>query len=74
MALSVKVGSFIYRFNPSNPKELQRRSQNSSSWSFVCSCNGYEILDLETRGNDIIMSTDHGTYIRKEGGSETKAS
>lgn len=39
MAQQVKAGSYIYRINPSNDRELQRCSIGASSWSRVCDFN-----------------------------------
>ena len=40
MANYVRVGTFIYRINPDNDKQLQRCSYGSSSWSRVAEFNG----------------------------------
>ncbi len=68
MATTVKIGSFIYRINPSNPNELQRGT-DGRNWSFVGSINnGAKILDLSASGEDLIMSTTSGTYVRNHHG------
>ena len=72
MATTVKEGNFLYRINPSKPTELQKASEGSNSWSFVCGCNGAQILDLSVKGSDIVMSTSKGTYVRSHNGSVTK--
>lgn len=73
MATTVKEGGFFYRINPNNPTELQRATSiSSNSWSRVCGCNGAEILDIATRGTDIVMSTSAGTYVRSHHGVVTK--
>ena len=46
MATQVKIGGFVYRINPDDDRELQRRTFNGNSWSFVNRFNGYHILDL----------------------------
>ena len=46
MANQVRVGTFIYRINPDNDKEMQRRSIGGNSWSRVAEFNGNHILDL----------------------------
>ena len=33
MAQTVKVGTFMYRINPSDDREMQRCSIGASSWS-----------------------------------------
>lgn len=55
MANQVRVGTFVYRINPGNDKQLQRRSFVGSSWSRVAEFNGYHILDLllASNGKDI---------------------
>lgn len=55
MAQQVKAGSYIYRINPSNDRELQRCSIGATSWSRVCDFNGNHILDLilASNGKDI---------------------
>ena len=40
MVNQVKVGTFIYRINPDNDKQLHRCSYGSSSWSRVAEFNG----------------------------------
>ena len=40
MAQTVKSGSFLYRINPNNDKELQRCSIGATSWSRVCDFKG----------------------------------
>lgn len=71
MASTVKAGGYLFRINPSNPKELQR-SANGSSWSSVTGFSGAKILDLDTKGDDVVASTDKGTFIRKKSGSVEK--
>ena len=70
MANQVKVGLFIYRINPQNDKELQRRSYNSTDWSKVCDFNGNHILDLllSSNGKDIEVYTDLYVYVREYSG------
>ena len=67
MAQIVKSGSFLYRINPSNDKELQRCSIGATNgWSRVCDFNGNHILDLLLAGNgkDIEVYTDRYVYVR----------
>lgn len=71
MNSTVKAGGYMFRINPSNPKELQR-STNGSSWSFVTSFGGGKILDLDTDGDDVVAITDKGRYIRKKSGTVEK--
>jgi hypothetical protein len=70
MANQVRVETFIYRINPDNDKELQRRSIGGSSWSRVTEFNGNHILDLllAPNGRDIEVYTDFGIYIREYSG------
>lgn len=70
MAQQVKVGTFIYRINPQNDKELQRRSYNGCDWSKVSEFNGNHILDLllANNGKDIEVYTDLYVYVREYSG------
>jgi hypothetical protein len=70
MANQVRVETFIYRINPDNDKELQRRSIGGSSWSRVTEFNGNHILDLllAPNGRDIEVYTDMYQYVREYSG------
>ena len=70
MANQVRVGTFIYRINPNNDKEMQRCQYGSSSWSRVAEFNGNHILDLllAPNGNDIEVYTDRYVYLREYSG------
>ena len=70
MANQVRVEAFIYRINPDNDKELQRRSIGGSSWSRVTEFNGNHILDLllASNGRDIEVYTDRYVYVREYSG------
>ena len=74
MASQVRIGTFIYRINPANDKELQRCTYGSSSWSRVTEFNGHHILDLLLAGNgkDIEVYTDRYVYIREYSGNIRK--
>lgn len=74
MAQQVRVGTFLYRINPANDKELQRCSYGSSSWSRVAEFNGNHILDLLLAGNgkDIEVYTDRYVYVREYSGNIRK--
>lgn len=74
MANQVKVGSFIYRINPDDDRQMQRRSYGSTSWSRVCEFNGHHILDLllTNNGRDIEVYTDLYVYIREYSGNVRK--
>ena len=74
MANQVRVGTFIYRINPDNDKQLQRRSYGSSSWSRVAEFNGNHILDLllASNGKDIEVYTDRYVYLREYSGNIKK--
>lgn len=74
MANQVRVGTFIYRINPDNDKELQRCSYGSSSWCRVAEFNGNHILDLllASNGKDIEVYTDRYVYLREYSGTIRK--
>ena len=74
MANQVRMESFIYRINPDNDKELQRRSFNSNSWSRVAEFNGNHIIDLllAPNGRDIEVYTDRYVYLREYSGGIRK--
>ena len=74
MANQVRVESFIYRINPDNDKELQRRSFNSNSWSRVAEFNANHIIDLllAPNGRDIEVYTDRYVYLREYSGNIRK--
>ena len=61
MANQVRVGTFIYRINPNNDKEMQRCQYGSNCWSRVAEFNGNHILDLllAPNGKDIEVYTDN---------------
>ena len=74
MANQVRVGTFVYRINPGNDKQLQRRSFVGSSWSRVAEFNGNHILDLllASNGKDIEVYTDRYVYLREYSGNIRK--
>ncbi len=74
MANQVRVESFLYRINPDNDKELQRRSYGGSSWSRVAEFNGNHIIDLllAPNGRDIEVYTDRYVYVREYSGGIRK--
>ena len=74
MAQQVRVGTYLYRINPANDKELQRCAYGSSSWSRVAEFNGNHILDLLLAGNgkDIEVYTDRYVYVREYSGNIRK--
>ena len=74
MANQVRVESFLYRINPDNDKELQRRSYGDSSWSRVAEFNGNHIIDLllAPNGRDIEVYTDRYVYVREYSGGIRK--
>ena len=71
MAQQVKAGSYIYRINPSNDRELQCCSIGATSWSRVCDFNGNHILDLilASNGKDIEVYTDRYVYVKMYSGA-----
>lgn len=70
MAKECKAGSWLFRINPSNDKELQRASMGSSSYSHLWSApNGERILDINAKGEDVLISTDRHNYIRSKSGN-----
>ena len=74
MANQVRVGTFVYRINPGNDKQLQRRSFVGSSWCRVAEFNGNHILDLllASNGKDIEVYTDRYVYLREYSGNIRK--
>ncbi len=74
MANQVRVESFLYRINPDNDKELQRRSYGGSSWRRVAEFNGNHIIDLllAPNGRDIEVYTDRYVYVREYSGGIRK--
>ena len=70
MASQVRIESFIYRINPDDDRELQRRSIGGNSWSRVTEFNGNHILDLllAPNGKDIEVYTDRYVYVRTYSG------
>ena len=72
MAQSCKVGTYIFRINPSDDRQLQVRSIGGSSFAYYWTApNGYHILDLMPRGDEMIIYTDRYNYVRKRSGSIT---
>lgn len=69
MAQTVKTGSYLYRINPSNDRELQRSSMGFSSYSHIWSApNGERILDIIAKGDEVFISTTRHTYVRSRSG------
>ena len=72
MAQSCKVGTYIFRINPSDDRQLQVRSIGGSSFAYYWTApNGYHILDLMPRGDEMVIYTDRYNYVRKRSGSIT---
>jgi len=74
MANQVRVGTFIYRINPNNDKEMQRCQYGSNCWSRIAEFNGNHILDLllAPNGKDIEVYTDRYVYLREYSGNIRK--
>lgn len=72
MAQSCKVGTYIFRINPSDNRQLQVCSIGGSSFAYYWTApNGYHILDLMPRGDEMGIYTDRYNYVRKRSGSIT---
>ena len=72
MAQSCKVDTYIFRINPSDDRQLQVRSIGGSSFAYYWTApNGYHILDLMPRGDEMVIYTDRYNYVRKRSGSIT---
>ena len=72
MAQSCKVGTYIFRINPSDDRQLQVRSIGGFSFAYYWTApNGYHILDLMPRGDEMVIYTDRYNYVRKRSGSIT---
>ena len=72
MAQSCKVGTYIFRINPSDDRQLQVRSIGGPSFAYYWTApNGYHILDLMPRGDEMVIYTDRYNYVRKRSGSIT---
>ena len=70
MARECKAGSWLFRINPSNARELQRASTGSTSYSLVWSVpNGERILDIMAKGEDVAIQTDRHNYVRSKSGN-----
>ncbi len=71
MAQTVRVGTFLYRINPNDNREMQRCSIGASSWSRIAYFNGNHILDLllDSNGKDILVYTDRYVYVREYSGN-----
>ena len=74
MANQVRIESFIYRINPDDDRQLQRRSIGGTGWSRVTEFNGNHILDLllAPNGRDIEVYTDRYVYLREFSGNVRK--
>lgn len=69
MARECKAGSWLFRINPKNEKELQRAPVGSTSYSQVWSApNGERILDINAKGDEVLIQTDRHNYIRSKSG------
>ena len=72
MADVVKAGPWFFRANPNNPNELQRASSANGNFSHVDSIPNGKILDLSTKGDDVIIEATNGRYVRLHGGGIRK--
>ena len=74
MANQVRIESFIYRINPEDDRQLQRRSIGDTGWSRGTEFNGNHILDLllAPNGRDIEVYTDRYVYLREFSGNVRK--
>lgn len=69
MARECRAGSWLFRINPSNDRELQRASMGSSSYSHIWSApNGERILDINASGDEVVIDTNRHTYVRSKSG------
>ena len=69
MARVCKVGSWLYRINPNNDRELQRRSTGSARYSFLWKApNNESILDIMANEPDLLIYTDKHVYVRQKSG------
>lgn len=69
MARECKAGTWLFRINPSNDKELQKASLGSTSYSHIWSApNGERILDISSRGEEVLINTDRHNYVRSKSG------
>ncbi|MBQ7526857.1 MAG: hypothetical protein IJT11_03930 [Bacteroidaceae bacterium] len=70
MARECKAGSWLFRINPNNEKELQIGLTGSTSYSHLWSApNGERILDIIANGDEVAISTDRHYYVRRKSGS-----
>lgn len=70
MAQECRIGTWLFRIDPSNNTRLQRGNTGSTSYSHLWAApNGERILDLATRGNDLVIETDRRTYVRNSSGN-----
>ena len=70
MARECKAGSWLFRINPSNDKELQYHGMGSSNYYHLWTApNGERILDINAMGEYVVIRTDRYTYVRKTSGN-----
>ena len=68
MAKEVKAGNWLFRISD-NQRDLQRASLGSSSYSQVWSApNGERILDINAKGDEVLIQTDRHNYVRSKSG------
>lgn len=67
MARECKAGSWLFRINPNNDKELQRGLSGSYSHLWTAP-NGERILDINAKGEDVNIQTDRHNYVRLKSG------
>ena len=69
MAQECKVGTNLYRIDPSDNKKLQVRSTGGSTYAFHWMApNGEKILDISPSGDELKISTNRHNYVRKKSG------
>ncbi len=68
MARECKAGSWLFRIDPSNDKQLQRASIGSTYSLLWTAPNGERIFDIESNGEDVIIQTDRHCYVRSKSG------
>lgn len=71
MSSIVKAGSWYFRVDPHDSKQLQRSFDVNDHWSVVCRVAS-EILDIDASGEDVVISTKAGIYIRDKSGNVYK--
>ncbi len=69
MARECRTGTWLFRINPSDDRQLQRATIGGSYSLLWTAPNGERILDIHARGDEVVIETDRHDYVRTKSGN-----